>query len=483
MSTEAISETTFIREYTRELHNKNAAVFAGAGLSMASGYVDWKGLLQEIIRDLGLDPDKEHDLVTLAQYHCNRAGGNKTSLTQAIFNHFSPTKTPTKNHQILARLPIHTYWTTNYDKLIEKALEEAKKVADVKYTLKQLSVTRPDRDVAVYKMHGDVDHPADAVICKDDYESYPLKMSAFVAALRGDLVEKTFLFLGFSFTDPNIDYILSRVRVQYEQHQRHHYCLQKTASKRSNESDDEFKYRQLKQDYFIRDLKRFGIYTVLVDEYSQITSLLEKLAASYKRSSIFISGAAEDYGSWNRSDAEAFLHKLSYQIASRKNRIITGFGVGVGGAIINGALAYLNDAGKTISDEHIVMRPFPQVATGGANLADQWTEYRKAMIDYAGVAVFVFGNKRDLSGNVVLSNGMKQEFDLSVQAGLHPLPIGATGFIAHELWKDISANFTRFYPSADAIFRQNFDKLGNPATPPDQILVAIQYLIEHLQKP
>jgi len=29
------------------------------------------------------------------------------------------------------------------------------------------------------------------------------------------------------------------------------------------------------------------------------------------------------------------------------------------------------------------MRPFPQVATGAVNLADQWTAYRKAMIDYA----------------------------------------------------------------------------------------------------
>jgi hypothetical protein len=40
-----------------------------------------------------------------------------------------------------------------------------------KYDLKQLSVTRPDRDVVVYKMHGDIDHPADAVISKDEYES------------------------------------------------------------------------------------------------------------------------------------------------------------------------------------------------------------------------------------------------------------------------------------------------------------------------
>jgi hypothetical protein len=219
LSADALSESVFIREFTRELHNKNAAVFAGAGLSTASGYVDWKGLLREIIQDLGLDPDKEHDLVTLAQYHCNQAGGSKTQLTQTIFNHFAPTKMPTMNHRILARLPIQTYWTTNYDKLLERALEEAKKVPDVKYALKQLPVTRPDRNVVVYKMHGDIDHPAEAIITKDDYEAYPLKMSAFVSALRGDLVEKTFLFLGFSFTDPNIDYILSRVRAQYEQHQ------------------------------------------------------------------------------------------------------------------------------------------------------------------------------------------------------------------------------------------------------------------------
>lgn len=482
MSTEAISKATFVREYTRELHNKNAAVFAGAGLSMPSGYVDWKELLREIIQDLDLDPDKEHDLVTVAQYHCNQAGGSKTRLTQAIFNHFAPTKCPTPNHHILARLPIYTYWTTNYDKLIEKALEEAKKIPDVKYATKQLSVTRPDRDVVVYKMHGDIDHPADAIISKDDYEAYPLKMSALVSALRGDLVEKTFLFLGFSFTDPNIDYILSRVRVQYEQHQRHHYCIQKQVSKSSGETDDEFKYRQLKQHYFIRDLKRFSIYTVLVDEYSQITELLESVAGNYKRSSIFISGAAEEYGTWSRAEAETFLHKLSYRIRSSKNRIITGFGTGVGGAVTNGALASLNDAGKTVSDEDIVMRPFPQVATGVGSLPDQWTKYRKAMIDYAGIAIFVFGNQRDASGNIVLSSGVRQEFELCIEAGVHALPVGSSGFMAQQIWQEVWNDFDKFYRGASSGFRDEFEKLGDPAKSPDEVLLILEKLLESLQR-
>jgi len=151
MSNESISPNTFIREYTRELHNKNASVFAGAGLSMASGYVDWKGLLRQIIQDLDLNPDDESDLVTLAQYHCNQVGG-KAALTQTIFDHFSQTREPTINHQILSKLPIQSYWTTNYDRLIETALIAAKKVPDVKYTEKHLAITRLDRDVLVYKM-------------------------------------------------------------------------------------------------------------------------------------------------------------------------------------------------------------------------------------------------------------------------------------------------------------------------------------------
>jgi hypothetical protein len=200
-------------------------------------------------------------------------------------------------------LPVQTYWTTNYDKLIETALTHAKRQPDVKYTLKQLAITRLDRDAVVYKMHGDVDHPSDAVICKDDYEAYPIKMQAFTSALRGDLIERTFLFLGFSFTDPNLDYILSRVRVLYERDQRQHFCVIRAVAKSPDESDDEFSYRQLKQDYFIADLKRFAIQTILVREFNDITRLLGALLVQYKRRSVFLSGAASIFDPWRKDVA------------------------------------------------------------------------------------------------------------------------------------------------------------------------------------
>ena len=135
------------------LRERNVAVFAGAGMSRRAGYVDWRELLRDIATDVGLDIDQEHDLVSVAQFHVNDKG-NAAGITRKILEEFSEQAEPTDVHRILAQLPIATYWTTNYDTLIEDALKSAYKVADVKYEVSQLSDTRPKRDAVVYKMHG-----------------------------------------------------------------------------------------------------------------------------------------------------------------------------------------------------------------------------------------------------------------------------------------------------------------------------------------
>jgi NAD-dependent SIR2 family protein deacetylase len=146
----------FLTTMLKELRENNAAVFVGAGLSKAAGYVDWPGLLSPIAKALGLDITKEADLVAVAQYHLNANASNRHNLNQLLIEEFSDLKDPTENHMLLARLPIQTYWTTNYDRLIEKALEAGGRRADAKYTNEQLATTRRGRDAVVYKMHGDI---------------------------------------------------------------------------------------------------------------------------------------------------------------------------------------------------------------------------------------------------------------------------------------------------------------------------------------
>ena len=79
---------TFISEYVKAIHDQNAAVFAGAGLSIPAGVVNWKGLLRDIARDVGLDVDRETDLVAVAQYHLNEQG-SRHKINQALVTEFS----------------------------------------------------------------------------------------------------------------------------------------------------------------------------------------------------------------------------------------------------------------------------------------------------------------------------------------------------------------------------------------------------------
>ncbi len=220
-----INREVFIRQYLSAINKGDAAIFAGAGLSAPSGCVNWRELLKDVAEELSLDVNREYDLISLAQFFYNKSGNNRARLNDIIRDAFQNGKTPNTNHHILAHLPISTYWTTNYDKLIEKSLEDNGKVCDVKSCCASLTSTINGRDVIVYKMHGDVDRPEESVLIRDDYESYYHNKTPFINALSGDLMSKTFLFIGFSFEDPNFSQICSHLRTHIKGNMREHFCF------------------------------------------------------------------------------------------------------------------------------------------------------------------------------------------------------------------------------------------------------------------
>jgi hypothetical protein len=472
-------QAAFIRKYVAELQEENAAVFVGAGLSRQAGFVDWAQLLEPIAKDLRLDVYRETNLVALAQFHVNESNNNRNELSQLLMDKFLDVRTPTENHRILARLPINTFWTTNYDRLLESALEQGGKVVDTKYTKKQLSRTRHGREVVVYKMHGDVEHASEAILTRNDYEDYHRKHAPFITALAGDLVSKTFLFLGFSFTDPNLDYVLSRVRINFSEDQRRHYCIMKKRSQARGEADDEFEYARQRQYLQISDLKRFNIATVLVDEYSQITDLLTAIEQRLKLHTIFISGSASDYGSWGKESTEQFLAHLASTLIERDYCISTGFGSGVGGAIVAGALERIYADKKRRIDGQLVMRPFPITADGAH--ADTFARYRQDLISAAGIAIFVMGNKEE-GGKTIVASGVLEEFDLARKAGLFVIPIGSSGFAAKELWTRVVADLAHFFPFEEKLVRPFLEELGKSVSDPMQLLDPLLKFIVFLTK-
>ena len=442
---------SFIKEFVNDLAANNAAVFAGAGMSKTSGYVDWAELLKDIAERLGLEIDKESDFVSLAQYHVNENG--RALLNKKIIEEFVEDNDITDNHRILARLPISTFWTTNYDRLIENALRENHKRADVKFEDEQIFHTNPRRDAVVYKMHGDVSFPARATLTKEDYERYHVSHDAFINALTGDLTTKTFLFIGFSFTDPNLDYVLSRISIKHREHQRDHYWFVRRPKlgEWDNETETKFEYNKKKLELRVRELKRYGIQALLIDEYLEITKILEEIENRFRKRTVFISGSAEEFGDWNRQEAQEFVHKLSHAIVTENFRVVNGFGEGIGSAVINGALAAVYSKPDKYSEEQLIMKPFPQFKTGDEELPELWEEYRQRMIKHAGIAVFLFGNKSDNDGKNILADGIKREFEIARQLGLILIPVPATGFAAKEIYDEISLDFNTFFDGENKI--------------------------------
>ncbi len=469
---------TFLTEYLRAIEAGTAAVFAGAGLSMAAGYVDWKRLLADVVAELKLDPDTEN-LVAAAQYHVNERR-TRGRLNQLLIDEFTKDAEPNPNHKLLARLPIETIWTTNYDILLETALAAEHKRVDVKHRQPQLAISKPGRHVTLYKMHGDISSPDEAVLVKEDYETYDEKRKLFSYQLQGDLVAKTFMFIGFSFTDPNIDYLLGRIRGLMSQHVRTHYCFMRRVSKPASNAGKilaDYQYDLRRQQLLIGDLKRYGIQTVLVEEYSEITSILEQLDRLVYRSNVFVSGSAEEYAPFDQPRLDALCRTLGRTLMERGRKLTSGLGTGVGGVVILGAMEaiYRRAAGRV--DDRLTLRPFPQELAAGPTRDAMWTRYREEMIGRAGAAVFIAGNKR-VGGTVVVADGCLEEFEIAKALGRTPIPIGCTGHAAAQIWNEVHTNVDTFYPGKASEARTALGVLNDPASADVQLVEAVMALLE-----
>jgi hypothetical protein len=255
-----------------------------------------------------------------------------------------------------------------------------------------------------------------------------------------------------------MDYVLSRMYAKHDTSQKKHYCLLAREVAKEGESEADFAYRKAKQEFFIRDLQRYNIRVVMLDSYDDVPKVLRAIEWKFKSRNVFVSGAAHEYGAFSESDALDFVHKIGDGLVARENKIVTGLGLGIGSTLLDGALQHIYRVQKRSLRDQVVIRPFPQ----GVAAEQLWPTYRSDMLDFAGIAVFMFGNKlnRD-TAQVVISDGVITEFDIAVEKGIKVLPLGFTGFAAKELYDRVAANFDGFYPKATTNFRKFFAELGD----------------------
>jgi hypothetical protein len=243
--------------------------------------------------------------------------------------------------------------------------------------------------------------------------------------------------------------VLGRIRARFEQNQRQHFCITKHRTRLPGEADDGFQYARQKQLLITQDLMRFNIKTIFIDTYSQLTEILHNIEDRFRRRTVFISGSATDYGDWGRHSTEDFLIKLAAALIDRDYRITSGFGLGVGGAIVTGAVQQIYSTTRRSIDEQLLLRPFPIGIHDQDEQQRTFARYREELVAQAGIALFIMGNK-STSGSITKADGVRAEFELAKQRGLYLVPIGASGWMSQELWKEVMSDFDKNFPKQTA---------------------------------
>lgn len=317
-----MDKNIFIQNYSKQIKANNAIVFVGAGLSIPAGAINWQMLIEPWARQLNIGFDK-HTFPQIVQWYIDYIQNRRDVIQEIIMNICPDEAIPTENYRLLAKLAVSTFWTTNYDHLLEDAL----KYRGVKVISKDCEVAfdRPNSYVNLYKMHGDKRSPESIVISQDDYDRYAQTHSTIYHSLQTDLNRHTCLFLGYSFSDPNLHEIFKLSKSTLKSNMRTHYCIIK-----NDQVNDEA------QEYRIRDLRKYHIETVLISDYDEITELLTKIyeaSTSYGSEQLSYNPSSELIG---RTDE---LNELKARLLAKNSVCITG-PIGVGKTVIAEAVFY-----------------------------------------------------------------------------------------------------------------------------------------------
>lgn len=226
--------------------NNNLVIFVGAGVSRNSGVCSWWELVKEIAEKIGENKcvscevkdlicgecGEQIELCSIDGYNCklkyNFSAEDFLRIPQHFYESFGDSEEEKKPYyqflkdkfcmeeyetniidEIIIKLQPEHIITTNYDHL----LENVKDPGVSKYAI----ITKDDDILSkkgrnyIIKMHGDVNDIENIVLKEEDYLNYSQKHIIIETFIKALLIDKTFLFVGYSLNDNNLKLIMSYI--------------------------------------------------------------------------------------------------------------------------------------------------------------------------------------------------------------------------------------------------------------------------------
>jgi predicted Rossmann-fold nucleotide-binding protein len=311
-------------------------------------------------------------------------------------------------------MPFERYWTTNYDVLLETAIG-APAIVTSDASLKNAD---PNKKWTV-KLNGSIGDPnLHLVYSREHFEAFERENPALHRYLLTSLATCSFLFLGFSMSDPTLTRALERIRGESAHRTE---CPHFVIAAKNSEP-----YGRRRQQYWAKELGRFGVETVLVESHDDVLDLVRRLASRVAKRTVCVIGglAAED------RTVRGLCEALGRQLVDNGLSLVTGCGHHVGTFC---ALSALNRIEQGVrSPGAVSVRTYFRKGGGSSLLrfgetvfvGNDYSEMRREMLRCADVAIAIAGR-----------DGAGEEIQLATAFGIPVVPIASTGGAAMADWR------------------------------------------------
>ncbi|MBC8274838.1 MAG: SIR2 family protein [Chloroflexi bacterium] len=234
---------TIPRELLTEVKSGNCVPFLGAGISTEAPFFKehYGENFYDYIKRLSKQRSRSRHLSfpDMMQYFCDKVdGGRKNRLIREIIDWIEPfcfeggnKRLMTIFHKEIARVPyFKIFVTTNWDIFCERALNVLVPMVE-------------DRDIPfwddskrqILKIHGCITRPHTIIATREDYEKCltDRKNTALFTKLRDLMATKTFIFFGYSMSDPDFEIIYDEVINNLGEFRRSSYVVDPTPNERT----------------------------------------------------------------------------------------------------------------------------------------------------------------------------------------------------------------------------------------------------------
>ena len=199
---------SYIKEIQEASSQNRLVVFVGAGASCDAGVPLWNSFVSQMAKVLPQEIQAKYDNLQLAQLV--RETSDEKAYYASVRKHMLQNITCSNAiHDAILELDPTCIITTNYDTLLEEAaLKNNRQFWAVS---KDSDLPQNHGERLLVKMHGDLDNE-NIVLTENDYYDYSRNFPLIRSYVVSQFASKVVLFIGFSFSDINLRYILREVQ-------------------------------------------------------------------------------------------------------------------------------------------------------------------------------------------------------------------------------------------------------------------------------